>query len=67
MAFADGQVTELTANVIDEAMHAQSDEDGKEYVLLDSLVDYRRSQTTLSLECQKIVVTDQPALHRTAV
>ena len=33
--FADGEVTELTANVIAEAMFAECDEDGNEYVLFD--------------------------------
>eukprot|EP00804_Cyclotella_cryptica_P002927 CCRYP_013278-RA/>CCRYP_013278-RA protein AED:0.25 eAED:0.29 QI:0/0/0/1/1/1/2/0/233 len=65
--FADGEVTELTANAIAEAMFAQCDEDGNEYVLFDSFVDFRRDGTALSLADQKVVVKGRPSLCRTTV
>ena len=65
--FADGEVTELTANAIAEAMFAQCDEDGNEYVLFDSFVDFRRDGTALSLADQKVVVKGRPSLRRTTV
>ena len=38
----DGDVMELTANVIVKSMHAHCDADGNEYLLLDSLIDYHK-------------------------
>ena len=37
--FADGEVTELTVNVIAEVMFVQCNEDGNEYATFDSLID----------------------------
>jgi hypothetical protein len=34
--FDDGDMTDLTANLIAESMYAQCDPDGNQYVLLDS-------------------------------
>ena len=65
--FANGEVTELAANIIAETMFAQCDDDGNEYVLLDSLVDYRKNENALSLEDQKIVVRGKPSLRRSTV
>eukprot|EP00804_Cyclotella_cryptica_P012752 CCRYP_019201-RA/>CCRYP_019201-RA protein AED:0.73 eAED:1.00 QI:0/-1/0/1/-1/1/1/0/78 len=39
---SDGRTEELAANVIAEAVYAQCDADGNQYVLLDAIVDYRR-------------------------
>eukprot|EP00804_Cyclotella_cryptica_P009101 CCRYP_003177-RA/>CCRYP_003177-RA protein AED:0.23 eAED:0.23 QI:0/0/0/1/1/1/2/0/629 len=65
--FADGEVTELTANVIAEVMFAQCDEDGNEYVLFDSFVDFQKDGTALSMADQKVVVKGRPFLRRTTV
>ena len=54
--FEDGQVTELTANVIAESMYAQCDEKGNQYVLLDCFVNFRKNNTALSLADQTIIV-----------
>ena len=40
--FPDGRTEELAANTIAEALYAQCDPDGNQYVLLDAIVDYRR-------------------------
>ncbi len=45
--FNNGDVTDLTANLIAESMYAQCDPDGNQYVLLDSLIDHRRLDTAL--------------------
>ena len=45
---ADGDEAELAANVIATNMYAQCNPDGNQYVLLDSLIDYRCSTTALS-------------------
>ncbi len=42
VTFDNGDVTDLTANLITESMYAQCDPDGNQYVLLDSLTDHRR-------------------------
>jgi hypothetical protein len=40
--FNDGDKTMLNANLIAEAMYAQCDPDGNQYVLLDSITDQTR-------------------------
>jgi hypothetical protein len=45
--FDNGDVTNLTANLIAESMYAQCDRDGNQYVLLDSLQDHQRLDTAL--------------------
>ncbi len=39
--FDDGDQTELTANMIAESLYLQCDPDGKQYVLLEEIVDHR--------------------------
>ncbi len=41
VTFDDGDATELTATLIAESKYAQCDPDGNQYVLLDSIIDYR--------------------------
>ena len=41
MEFEDGNEAGLNVNLIAEAMYAQCDPNGNQYVLLDSLVDHR--------------------------
>jgi len=53
--FNDGDVTELTANVIAEAMYAQYDGDGNLYTLLGSIIDHERSKDAVSLSDQKVI------------
>ena len=55
VTFDDGDVTELTANVIAESMYSQCDPYGNQYVLLDSLIDHRRLDTALKLSDQTVV------------
>ncbi len=47
MEFDDGDEAELNANLIAEAMYAQCNPDGNQYVLLDSLVDHRCLETAI--------------------
>jgi hypothetical protein len=42
VTFDDGDVTDMTPNLIAESMYAQCDPDGNQYVLLDSLIDHSR-------------------------
>ncbi len=55
VTFDDGDITELTANFIAESMYAQCNPDGNEYVLLDSIIDYRRLDTATKLSDQTVV------------
>jgi hypothetical protein len=52
MTFDDGDVTDLTANLIPESMYAQCDPDGNQYVLLDSIIDHRRLDMAIRLKDQ---------------
>lgn len=62
--FEDGEVTELTANVIAQSMYAECDPDGNMYVLLDNIIDYRKTDAAISLQDQKFVTNGKPALRR---
>ena len=53
--FDDGDVSELTANVIAENMYAQCDNSGHQILLLDSIIDHERQDNTMSLNDQKFV------------
>ena len=56
--FDDGMEAELAANSIAQNMHAQCDPDGNRYVLLGSLIDFRRSSTALCHTDQKVTRDD---------
>ncbi len=58
VTFDDGDVTNLTANLIAESMYAQCDPDGNQYVLLDSLIDHQHLDTALRLSDQTAVCND---------
>jgi hypothetical protein len=45
--FADGQKTELAANVIAENMFAQCDSEGNQYPLLAGIVDHKRDSSAV--------------------
>ena len=44
MGFTNGEVTNITANVIDERLYAQFDKDVNYMFLLNSCVDYRKTE-----------------------
>ena len=62
--FTDGEVTELTSNVIDERMYAQCDKYGNAIFLLDSFVDYRMTDRELFLQDQKLTVNGKLCMKR---
>ena len=41
--FLGGHTKELATNTIAEALYAQSDPDGNQYVMLDAIVDFRKN------------------------
>ncbi len=53
--FNDGDETVLNANLVAEAMHAQCDPNGNQYVLLDSSIDHRRLDSAIRPSDQKVV------------
>ena len=53
--FDDGDVSELTANVIAESMYAMCDPDGHKVMLFDCITDFRSNENALSRDDQKFV------------
>ena len=53
--FDDWEVSELMANVIAESMYAACDDYGNKYLLMESIVGYRKSDNALSVSCKKVV------------
>eukprot|EP00804_Cyclotella_cryptica_P024181 CCRYP_019499-RA/>CCRYP_019499-RA protein AED:0.42 eAED:0.48 QI:0/0/0/1/0.5/0.33/3/0/265 len=56
--FPDGWTEELAANVIAEAVYAQCDADGNQYVLLDAIVDYRKDPSVAVARNDQVSVVD---------
>ncbi len=66
--FDDGDKTTVNANLIAEAMYAQCDPDGNQYVLLDSLIDRWRLDKAIQPANQKIVHSDgHTYMHRSTI
>ena len=53
--FDGGEVIKLTANVIKEFMYAAYDDSGNYYLMMDSIVDYQKSNKALSVSSQRLV------------
>ena len=53
--FDDGNVCELTANVIAESMCASCNADGNTHILFDSFVDYKSNNKAVTKDNQQIV------------
>ena len=56
--FEDGEQAEIAANNIAHIMYAQCDPDENQYVMFDSIVDFRRSTTALCYTEQKVFMAD---------
>ena len=54
----DNDETVMSANLIAEAMYAQCDPDGNQYVLLDSIIDHTRLDSAIRPLDQKAVCPD---------
>ena len=61
--FEDTEVTELTGNAIAESMYAQCESDRNQYVLLNDIIDFRKTNPALSIKDQKIVVEGRASLR----
>ena len=62
--FDDGDICELTANVIAESVYASCDADGNEYILFDSFVDYKSNRRAVTKDNQGIVHNGRNSLRR---
>ena len=62
--FDDGEQSELAANTIAQIIYAQCDSDGNQYVMFDSIVDFRRSTTALYYADQKVLKADGRSFMR---
>ncbi|KAL3786440.1 hypothetical protein HJC23_011021 [Cyclotella cryptica] len=56
--FPDSRAEELAANVIAEAVYAQCDADGNQYVLLDAIVDYRKDPFVAVARDDQVTIID---------
>ena len=63
--FPDGEVTELTANMIATTMYANCDVEGNEYILLEAIIVWRKKDNALSLEEQEVTRNGRRCLRRT--
>ena len=65
--FHDSDASDMTSNAIAEEIYAQCDPEGNQYLLLDSLIYFRSSESALSLADQNIVdVCDRQSICKTA-
>ena len=48
--FGDGEITDITANLIVEPMYAQVDLEGNDTFLMYCMVDYRRNEHSLTIK-----------------
>ena len=56
--FPDGRTEELAVNVITEAVYAQCDANGNQYVLLDAIADYRKDPSMAVARNNQVTVID---------
>jgi hypothetical protein len=50
--FPDGEVAELTANAIAEAMYTLCDDNGNKYLLFDCIVNHKKNDKALTSKTQ---------------
>ena len=62
--FNNRDEAELAANIIAINMYAQCDPGNNQYVLVDSLIDFRCSTTALCYDDQKVTTNDRTHYHR---
>ena len=65
--FPDGEVAELTANVIAESMYASCDNQGNEYLLFDSIVDHKKNDRALTAATQPIMHNGHKSLRQSTI
>ena len=63
----DGVVSELSENVISESIHAECDDSGNDYLMMDSIMDYWKSDKALSVASHNLVQRGQIFMWRSIV
>ena len=61
--FQDGHTEEYTANTIAECLYSQVDTEGKQYILLDEIIDWKTNNDALD-ESHKFQVSSNEDLHK---
>ena len=62
--FSDGEVSELTANGITKYMYASCDDEVNGYLLMDSLVEYRKNDKAMSVADQRSVLYGRQVMRK---
>ena len=57
----------MTANVIAESMYAACDGSGNDYLMMNSIVDYRNNYKATTVPYQKVVHRGQSFMQRSTV
>ena len=65
--FDDVKVSELMVNVIAECMYAACDNSGNEYLMMESILYYWKSNKALSVTSQKVVHRGRSFMRRSTV
>ena len=65
--FDDGDVCELTVNIIAESMYASWDADGNDYILFGSYVDYKSNRKAVTKDNQPFVHNGHNSLRQSTV
>ena len=62
--FVNGEVSEMTANVIAESIYASCIYEGNEYILMESLVDYSKNDNTMSVAYHRSVLPGRAFMRK---
>jgi hypothetical protein len=65
--FDDGDICELTPNVIAKSIYVSCDADGNKYILFNSFVDYKSNLKAVTKDNQRIVHNGRNSLRRSTV
>ncbi len=65
--FDEGDVCEVTVNIIAESMYASWDADGNNYILSDSYVDYKSNQKATTKDDQQFVHNGHNSLCQSTI
>jgi hypothetical protein len=63
--FDDGEVLEYSANVIAENIYSQADSEGRRYLLMDSIIDYRKNPDAVSKDDEFVIVNGKRQRKKT--
>jgi len=62
--FPDGEVSEYTANVIAENMWAQCDLEGRQHLLMDEIIDYRKDKSAVNFADRFVEVNGRKHIRK---